>query len=87
MKVDTIILLNENSVFDVKVVADEMTAEAEFDCMLEKIIEDNELDSYDDITRNAIDYGVRLINANRYLSSFGFEIVWLSGLKVDKYKN
>lgn len=86
MQVDVIILMVNGIVKETEVILNETTAEATFDNMLEKAIKEYDLDEVDDIS-DAIDYGFKLDEVNRYLKSFGMEFIWSSRVEVNEYDN
>lgn len=86
MQVDVIILMVNGIVKETEVILNETTAEATFDNMLGKAIKEYDLDEVDDIS-DAIDYGFKLDEVNRYLKSFGMEFIWSSRVEVNEYDN
>ena len=86
MQVDVIILMVNGMAREIEVILNETTAEATFDSMVEKVLADNNLDSIDDVTE-AIDYGSRFDEVNRYLSDFAMEFIWNSRVEVNEYDN
>lgn len=86
MQVDVIILMVNGMVRETEVILNETTAEETFDSMVEKVLADNNLDSIDDVT-DAIDYGSRVYEVNRYLSDFHMEFIWISRVEVNEYDN
>lgn len=86
-----VIIVSKSGVLDTPfLVKNDVTAEATFDSILEDFVKNNFLNEFDvkEINRKeSIDYGGKLIEANKRLKYFGIEIFWFIDVKVNKYKN
>tara|TARA_R110002074_G_scaffold189465_2_gene355231 strand:+ start:2946 stop:3200 length:255 start_codon:yes stop_codon:yes gene_type:complete len=82
MNVDVIIVLKQGIVDSQYVITNEITAEAQFDTLVEELTGDTreELDL-------GIDYGESFTELNRLLKPVGVEVIWLTQVEVNEYTN